>query len=262
MPELPDVENYKQYIDSHALNQKIEKTKVLNTKILDNISKNNFSKKLKGQKFTETKRIGKNLFVKLSKKSYLLLHFGMTGQLEYTDIDKKTNPHTRVCFLFDSGKKLQFVIPRMLGKATVIDSIEKYRDENKIGTDALEISKKDFIGTIENRRGAVKSFLMNQKYLSGIGNIYADEILFNAKINPAEKIDKLNKKDFEKIYKNIHKVLKRSIEANADPAKLPGTYLLPHRGKGEKCPRCKGKIKTKKVGGRTTYFCPNCQPKK
>ncbi|MBD3296998.1 MAG: DNA-formamidopyrimidine glycosylase, partial [Candidatus Omnitrophica bacterium] len=125
--------------------------------------------------------------------------------------------------------------------------------------DALEISRTEFEDRIEKKNGSIKSALMDQKLMAGVGNIYADEILFQSHIEPGRKVPDLSEKDMRTIYRNMGRVLKKAVEKKADPEKFPRSWLIPSRDKGGKCPRCGGGLKKKKISGRSTYFCPGCQ---
>jgi formamidopyrimidine-DNA glycosylase len=109
------------------------------------------------------------------------------------------------------------------------------------------------------RRGAVKTILLNQKLIAGIGNIYADEILFRARIHPATQISALNEKTIAKLFRATRYILKRAIDAKADADLMPKSWLLLHRRKGGKCPRCGRGLKSATIGGRTAWFCAHCQ---
>ena len=100
---------------------------------------------------------------------------------------------------------------------------------------------------------------MNQRFITGIGNLYADEILFRARIHPATETARLNDKALTKISQTTHYVLRKAIAAKADTNQMPQSWLLPHRGKGGKCPRCGSTLKSATIGGRTAWFCPHCQ---
>ncbi len=257
MPELPDVEVFRKYLNRTALNKKIDKVEVKDKDVLEEISAQSLQRKIKGAKFKETDRLGKYMFVRFDKKGWLVLHFGMTGFLRYYKNEKEEPEHVRVIFNFANGYKLAFDNQRKLGKVDIADSIEEYAEKNEIGPDVL---KDDFDLTrfreiMAQKRGLIKSTLMDQKSMAGIGNIYSDEILFRAKIHPASKTEKLDDKQVKKIFRALKTVLKKAVEAEVDPQKMPRSYLLPNREDGHKCPKCDGKIKSRKFSGRTGYYC-------
>ncbi|MBD3427102.1 MAG: DNA-formamidopyrimidine glycosylase [Candidatus Omnitrophica bacterium] len=261
MPELPDVEYYRRYLESTAMRKKIKSVEVQNAKVLEGVSAKKLAKVLKNKKFTSTHRRGKNLFVSFAKDKCLYMHFGMTGELKYFKGDEKEPDHARVLFGFSNGYRLAFMNQRLLGKVSVTGPADEVIAEKDLGPDALEISYEDFKKGIKGKIGAVKSALMDQSILSGVGNIYADEILFHARIHPKTTPKKLSGNALKRIYRNMKKILEKAIEKKADPDKFPRTWIIPARGEKEKCPRCGGGIKRIKISGRSSYFCPRCQKK-
>jgi len=259
MPEWPDVEIFKQYLDATSLHQKIRTLTVLNRKVLEGTSSKKLSQALQGHSFESTNRHGKYLFVKSDNNAVLFLHFGMTGSLRYSKNDREDGPHDRVVFTFKNNYKLVYVCQRLLGRVGLAESIDRFVEKHELGPDALSLDLKDFRQIFEKGRSNVKSTMMNQKLIAGIGNIYSDEILFQAKVHPAMACSKLSDADVKNIHHNMKKVLKRAVERKADPEKLPKSYLLVHRDKDGTCPRCHGRIQTRKISGRTSYFCPKCQ---
>lgn len=264
MPELPEVETFRKYIDSTSLHKKIDSAEVKNTRILGKVSSASFKRNLKGAKLNSTKRHGKNLFVEISNNKWLAMHFGMTGFLKYYKDNEQAPEHVRVLFNFNNGYHLAYNCTRMLGKIDLIDDVSGYIEKKKLGTDPIEgkLGVKDFYKLFENKSGSVKSALMNQNILAGIGNIYSDEILFQAGIHPADKVNRLQRNDFKKIYQKMNSVLKKAISIQSDTEKFPGSYLIVNRNNGEDCPRCTGKIKKQTIGGRSSYFCNEHQKKK
>ena len=167
-------------------------------------------------------------------------------------------------FKFSQVGSLTYDCQRLLGRIKIIESKEKYLEKHNIGKDALDFKEKEFVELMNHKKGKIKSALMSQKDIAGIGNIYADEILFQSKIHPEKSVSKLKEKDFKKLYKNMIKVLKKAIEKNADIESFPSSWIIPKRNtKNAKCPRknCKGKIKSVKVNSRTSFYCPKCQKK-
>lgn len=259
MPELPDVEIFKNYMDATSLHQKIKDISVENSKVLDSISPQKLNKVLKNHSFESTVRHGKYLFAKTGDNACLVLHFGMTGSLKYFKNQEQANEYIRVLFTFTNGYYLGYISQRMLGRVGVTESVEKYIEKQKLGPDALNIKYDDFKGIFNRSRGAVKTTLMNQNLIAGIGNIYADEILFHSKIHPNTPVGKLDGKVTERLFHNIRKILNKAVKYHANPAEFPDSYFLPHRNEGQSCPVCGARIKTMKISGRTAYFCPTCQ---
>jgi formamidopyrimidine-DNA glycosylase len=123
----------------------------------------------------------------------------------------------------------------------------------------MEISEEEFLKKLEKKRGKIKAVLMDQSVLAGIGNVYADEILFQSRIHPESSADKLKEKELKAIFKNIKPVMETAIFYQGKRKSLPDNFIIPYRKKGEACPVCGGKIEMMRIGGRATYFCPFCQ---
>src|SRR5215211_3442922 len=261
MPELPDVEVFRRYIDSTSLHQKIESVEVKSEKILGGVSVRELQSTLKGRTFESTRRHGKNLFVALDGGGWLLIHFGMTGDLEYFEDLDLDPPHDRFLISFDNGYHLAFEDQRMFGKVDLIEDLEYFVRKKKLGPDLLELDPATFRERFEGRKGSVKAALMNQQLLAGVGNIYSDEILFQARLHPETKVEQLDDATLEKLFEETQRVLETAIEREANSQELPDHFLLPHRREGERCPRSNGEIRSLKAAGRTAYYCPACQPK-
>ncbi len=259
MPELPDVEVFKKAADK-SIGHKVEDITVKDEKF-PGATKNSLGRHVKNQEVKNTTRRGKYLFIEMDSWFALVLHFGMTGFLSYRAIDSETPPYAKCIFKLSNDHKLIYVSKRKLGKIEITDDIEKYIEEQELGPDALDINQADFLSKIKESKATVKSFFMNQSALSGIGNIYADEILFQACVHPRQKAHQLTKGQGQELYKQMGKVLKTAIKEQADAGRMPEYFLLPKRKEGEECPRGKGKIEKIKISGRTGYYCPDCQKK-
>lgn len=261
MPELPDVEIRKRYIDATCLHQKIESVQVNDPIVLDGLTPQSLGRALADQSFESTLRHGKYLFVELDDQKWMTMHFGMTGNLKYYKDEKEQPDYKQVTFHFKNGYQLAYVMPRKLGEIQIIDSVNDFLEEKELGPDALNIDPDEFYKLLSGRRGMIKSTLMNQEVLAGVGNVYSDEILFQARIYPRAQISDLDREQLRAVFDAMRDVLETVIERGANPADLPASYLTPHRSKGEACPRCGGKIKKIEVSGRSGYYCPQCQKK-
>jgi formamidopyrimidine-DNA glycosylase len=265
MPELPDVELYKRYLDEHALRQTIERVAVNDARILGQLPAPAFIARLTGNRFEETRRHGKHLLVRLRRDGWLTLHFGMTGDLVYFQDRADDPPYDRVRFDFTGGRHLAYVNRRMLGRVGLADDADAFIRDEDLGPDALDpaFDLAAFEKAIEGRRRDVKSVLMDQALIAGVGNIYADEILFQARLHPHTPVASLDERERAELFRQLKVVLEKAIAcgAGAEQAlgRLPDDYLLPHRDKQGRCPRCGGPIATLKAAGRTSYYCPRCQ---
>jgi formamidopyrimidine-DNA glycosylase len=213
---------------------------------------------LKGKRFEATDRHGKYVFVCTGEAPWLALHFGMTGYLEY-ERERQPGRYDRVLFDFENGYSLAYLCQRLLGKVTLTESPGQFTEDNDLGPDALEIGRADFSATVQEAGATVKSCLMNQRRVAGIGNIYSDEILFHSHLPPQRKSDTLSEKEVGQLHRQMRYVLALAVDRKADPAQVPVSWLLPHRHKGGTCPRCAGKIRKESVAGRSAFWCPKCQ---
>jgi formamidopyrimidine-DNA glycosylase len=261
MPELPDVETFKRYLDATSLHQRIVDVDVRSAYVLKGLSAPELARQLKGHRFESSRRHGKHLFVCVDENLWLRLHFGMTGFLRYFKGEEKAPRHARVVFVFEKNHRLAFDDQRMFGEIGLLKDPDEFLKKRTLGLDGLDIDLADFKNILAKHRGAVKSILMNQKLIAGIGNIYADEILFRARIHPATQVSALKTKTVAKIFRVTRYILERAIEAKADVDRMPKSWLLPHRGRGGKCPRCGRELKSATIGGRTAWFCAHCQKK-
>lgn len=263
MPELPDVEGFRQYFNYTSLNKKILKIDVNAVEMLRRISSRSIKMNLKNTWFTKTDRHAKYLFAFTNNGKILVLHFGMTGSLKYYKNEKEEPDHTRMLINFTNGYHLSYNCPRKLGKIFLINDKQEFIRNKQLGPDPISdnFNLKTFKELLNGKRGTIKSTLMNQKTISGIGNIYSDEILFNSNIHPASRTEKLNDDQVKKMFHMMRKILHKAIEEGVDENNMPRTYLLPNRAPGEDCPRCNGKIKKKTIAGRSAYFCDKHQKK-
>lgn len=263
MPELPDVEVFRRYLNVTALSKTISKTQVFETRLLEGVSAAKLARRLTGSQLEETRRHGKHLFARASGGGWLVLHFGMTGFLKYFKNDKDPPEHTRLLLHFDNAYSLAYVNQRKLGKIGWASEVSVYLEQNDLGPDALSdaLGEDTFKERLRGNRGTLKSRLMNQSILAGLGNIYTDEILYQAGLHPETPLDALDDEMSSDLYRGMRSVLETAIEKQADPERLPRDSLLPHREDGAECPKCGGTIRKIKVGGRSTYYCETHQSK-
>src|SRR4029077_9342002 len=181
MPELPEVETFKRYLDSTSLHQRITGLDVRDAYVLKRVSARELTRRLKGCRFENSHRHGKHLFVRAGDELWLRLHFGMTGSLQYLKRDEQPPKTARVIFRFANKCRLAFDDQRKFGEIGLSRNVDEFLRNRGIGPDALDISLSQFKTILGKHRRAVKSILLNQKLIAGIGNLYADEILFRAR---------------------------------------------------------------------------------
>jgi formamidopyrimidine-DNA glycosylase len=263
MPELPEVETFKRYLDATALHQEIEKVEIRSELLLEDTRVQELQDTLQGRSFRSTRRHGKYLFVELEGDGWLVLHFGMSGRLKYFRDMTQDPPYDRFLVTFGNGYHLAYDAARKLGEIEVIHDWEAFIEEKELGPDVLDpdFDLETFLEILEQRRGMIKPALMDQQLMAGIGNVYSDEILFQAHIHPRTKIDQLDEKTRTVIDCIVQEVLRTAIEHQATPDEFPDSYLIPHRDPEGMCPLCGGEIERVKVSGCTAYYCPNRQGK-
>jgi formamidopyrimidine-DNA glycosylase len=264
VPELPDVVGFQRYLGSTSLHQKIVRTKVSDRRILDGISAQQLSRHLAGRAFDETARHGKYLFARAGDEGWLVLHFGMTGSLGYYARGRRAPEYARVTLDFANGNHLAYVNKRMLGRVGFVLDLVAYVEAQGLGVDALSrrLSGRMFARLMAGRTGPVKARLMDQSLVAGVGNIYSDEILFQARLHPATDASVLNYGDIKRLYRVMRRVLRVAADKGGDIDKFPRGYFLPRREKGAPCPGCGGQVERIVVVGRSGYFCPQCQKRK
>ena len=185
MPELPDVETFKRYLDATSLHQPIKGVEVRSAYVLKGVSAREFGRQLKGRSFESSCRHGKHLFVRTDRDFWLRLHFGMTGSLEYLKGQRRAPKDTRVLFCFANHSRLAYRDQRKFGEIGLSKDVDEFLRKRALGPDALDINLSPFKGIFEKHRATAKTILLNQMLIAGIGNIYADEILFRTRIHTA-----------------------------------------------------------------------------
>jgi len=269
MPELPDVENFKDYFNKTSCNKKIKEVLCISPELIKGVGVSDFKKNLIGKSFRKAERRGKCMIVLINKSDRkLVFHFGMTGNLSYTSSESPLSGRdkfARVIFKFENGYELRWLNQRKLGKIWMVEDISEIELLKKMGKEALLLSKKEFFDIL-SERGKIKSILMDQSKIAGIGNIYSDEILFQSRISPLRDARTLTEKEKEILYKNMKKVLNTAIKlvGKSYPyngnVSFPKSWIIPHRHSDMICPNNKNhKLRKTSIGGRSSYYCPYCQ---
>ncbi|HLI10495.1 MAG TPA: DNA-formamidopyrimidine glycosylase [Alphaproteobacteria bacterium] len=264
MPELPDVEMLKRVLDEHGLGKTIGRVVVHDKRILGKLAAATLARRLKGARLVSSLRHGKNLLAEMDKGGWITFHFGMTGGLRFMADGADEPPFTRLRLDFAGGGHLAYINRRMIGHVGFTESARKFIADAKLGPDALD-PRFDFdtLAAAAAAKRDVKAVLMDQEVVAGIGNIYADEILFQARLSPKARTDELSSTQLRNLFKKIKQVLETAVKRKAGSEqwtdRLPKGWLLPARAAGGACPRCGTPLATVKIGGRTTYYCPRCQ---
>lgn len=284
MPELPEVETIRHDLSKKVINKKITSVLVKKSKIIrGSIAK--FKKTLISNSFKKISRIGKLLIFELKDSNYLLIHLKMTGQLIYVKDQQITagghsepnqnfklpNKHTHIIFNFSDHSQLFYNDLRQFGYLEIVNQQRKKEIVISYGPEPGQsnFTFKYLQNKLKKHTINIKKFLMDQKNIAGIGNIYADEILWRAGIRPTRPANKLTETEIKKLFSATHSVLKLAIKHRGttfnnyvDGAGQKGNFtrLLKVYGRSnQNCVKCKSRIKKIKSGGRGTHFCPVCQ---
>lgn len=259
MPELPDVEYLREYAQATSLHREIVHTSLDEQRLLADTSMQLLARRLKGGSFTAATRHGKHLFLTLAGAGgALMLHFGMTGTLRAYERTQEPE-YARLTLSFADGGNLAYVTRRMLGQIAIVDGLDAYVEDHRLGPDALSVSIHRFESVVRGGRGAIKSTMMNQKRLAGLGSLYTDEILFQAGIDPRRACSSIDDEELATIHAKTGEVCRTAIDAHADPHRLPERYLIRRRSPGASCPGCGGPVTRVTLSGRSTYLCSRCQ---
>jgi len=266
MPELPEVETIKNELLPHVLGHKILGVDVNWNKMVKQPSVPDFKALVKGSKITSITRRGKYLFFHLDNGDVLIMHMKMTGSLLINPSDGK---FARAVFHLDKGVELHFRDPRKFGKMWLDKNDNAV--VNELGPEPLDadFTVKTLADILRRRTAPVKPVLLDQTIIAGIGNMYADEALFESRIHPMRPANSLTPAEVKKLYDAIKLVLRKALERGGAsvrnyirPDGGPGTahdeFNVAH-GVGKDCPRCGGPIERIVVRGRGTYICPKCQ---
>lgn len=261
MPELPDVEYMLGGFKQYATGKSIDNFNILDSEFVA-LSPSMVKKSINSSRVKNCERRGKYILIYLDSGFTLVLHMGMTGWVGLYSQTKEIEKHDKFRMVFKAGKEIRYNCPRKLGKIRVV--VDKRFNEiqglNNLGIEPLNDSftLKVLKFLLQKTNSYMKSFFMDQSYIAGIGNIYADEILFRSKILPRRKTKDLKSQEVKRIYKEIKNVLREAIE-NYQDIKEEEDILLNRRKKGKKCPTCKKRLEVSKIGSRTTYYCNKCQ---
>ena len=258
MPELPEVETFKKYIEGTSLHQKIVGIDCADNRLLKQ-DIDLFESSLIGQSFTETKRTGKYLFLRTSGNKTVVMHFGMTGRPAYYYGPEARPKYAHIVYQFSNGYNLGFQNRRKFGWNDLTDSVDGYEKKVGLNTDARIMTYEAFKAAIQKRKTFVKPVLMDQSVTAGIGNWMADEIFYQAQIHPQKKIPQLSEKELKLIFDIMKGVIETAIKEEAVYDNFPKNYFIHIRKEGAQCHHTSSLIEKLTVGGRSTYYSPEWQ---
>lgn len=274
MPELPEVETYVRELEPELLGRTITQARVFWPRTIAQPGVAAFLEGIHQQRFAHFDRRGKYMLLGLQSQQTLIVHLRMTGELHiyapthalYREPDK----HTHVVFGLDDGRHLHYRDQRKFGRIWLVDDAEEV--VGALGPEPLDsaFTPAQFAQALRGRRASIKTLLLNQAVVAGVGNIYADEALFRAGIHPQRGADQLNRDEIAKLHEAVQFVLQRGIELKGSSLQnyirldgMTGNFQEEHqvfRKGGQPCPRCKTTIERIVVAQRGTHFCPHCQP--
>lgn len=257
MPELPDVEGFRRYLDRHAAGRRIERVEVPDPVLVRNRSPRALGRAVRGKRFASPRRHGKWLLAPIGEVE-LLLHFGMTGLLRWGALGAPRHRHDRVIFVCEGGELRYNNMRRFGGVWLALDESERDAVTGPLGPDAATLDRDTFERLINSRRGGVKAALMDQRLIAGIGNLLSDEILWRACIHPAASLAALPRRRRDRLYDSLHAAVTESIRYG----RVPHGRRWLTRVRGDRhavCPRCGSRLRRTTVAGRTSCWCPREQ---
>lgn len=271
MPELPEVETVVGGLKKTVLGQTIDSVRISSPKIKKAEAEFMISR-LPGCTFLDIRRRGKNILIELTDDLTLWVHLKMTGHFYFLPRETRIEKHDLVVFfLKDSKYTLRFNDYRRFGNFRLLPTADlpARKELAELGSEPLEITLPEFIGLFRGTRRMIKPALLDQTFLAGLGNIYADESLYLARIHPRRLTDSISPRKLAELHRIIKSVLKRAIKnmgtsvdtfagVNGEPGGYQ-KYLKVYGRDGERCRRCGGIIRREKIGSRSAHYCPRCQ---
>lgn len=270
---MPEVEIIRKSLVGFLKTRRIKNVEIGLSRLIKWPSPTEFSGLVIGKKILDVKRRGKYLLVELENEYYIIVHLRMTGKLLYVKHSEKKDSHSRIVFYLDNDDLLVYADTRTLGTIHVINKTEIWRISGLANLGPEPLSKEFTVDYLElilaNNKGKIKTLLLNQKYISGLGNIYVDEALFLAGIHPERIAGKIESAEIKKLYTAINKVIKDGLAhggttfrdyRNAEGEKgQHQNHLYVYGRKDKPCLNCHTFINKIEVGSRGTHFCPKCQ---
>lgn len=268
MPELPEVETIKKELEKAVLGKKITDVLVNNPRVIKEPKKEEFARGLKGATIKNILRKGKLLIFELSSGKSLAVHLKMTGQLIYPG-DPERSGQSRVSFKLSDGKWLDFNDKRLMGELRLLTDWRALKFVKELGPEPFDLEEKQFQKMLAGKKAKIKPLIMEQTFISGVGNLYAAEAIFKAKISPLRPASSLSDKEKNALLAAIKSILKNAIKHQGSSVdqyvRLSGKpggyvkYLKVYGRAGKPCYVCGTPIKRIALAGRGTYFCPKCQ---
>ncbi len=268
MPELPEVQSVANGLQS-VVGQKIDQVHVLRQRPLGKLGIDEFCKALEGTSIVSVSRRAKYLLFKLSLQNVMAVHLRMTGKFVLLHEQEALDSWTRIQFILGNQQVLNFHDKRCLGTVELFDSMEHFEQQKPLGIEPLQVKERELKQLLQNSASPIKTWLLDQTKLTGIGNIYASEILFDAKISPLRQAKSLQKNEVHSLFQSIQHILNHAIKCN-------GTSISDFRGvdektgefqnflkvygrKGQTCQVCQIPLICIRQQQRSSFYCPACQ---
>lgn len=271
MPELPEVETLARELRGVLIGRMVVGVEVRWPRTVAVPDPETFARRLTGRRIREIRRRGKWLLLGLDEGTWLLVHLRMSGRLTVEEAHAPDDAHTRVVFYLDDGRRLRFSDPRKFGRMVLVDDPGAVLGD--LGPDPLgpDLTPEQLARVLRGRRVRLKPLLTDQRFLAGLGNIYADEVLWGAGLHPLRRADTLTPEEIARLHKAIRQVLAEAIARRGTtlpdqryvlPDGRPGEFaphLAVYGREGQPCPRCGAPIVRTRVEGRSAHYCPRCQ---
>lgn len=271
MPELPEVETIVRGLRRRIVGRVISSCRAVESRVLRGTTAENL-KGLSGCRITSVKRRGKLVIIHLSKGISLIFHLKMTGQLLVVPAEKSKDKHTHFFVSFrEDSREFRFRDVRKFGFVCCLETKRIFEEEplKNLGPEPLGLTFDNFDALLRGRKGRLKPLLLNQKFLAGIGNIYADEILFRSGLHPLSSVFTLSERERRRLWRAVRTVLKAAIQEKGsslrdyrDAEGKKGNFQYAHKVYGREslpCYRCGTTVLRLRIGGRSSSFCPRCQ---
>jgi formamidopyrimidine-DNA glycosylase len=271
MPELPEVETIKEDLRELVVGSRIDEGRVLDPALVEGTTPEEFARRLAGRRMTGARRRAKHLIIELEGDEFLVFQLKIGGQLLLVPPVEEPRTARMLVLHLDGDRRLFLRDGTGFSRARSLDLAELEARLSPLGPEPLEegFAAEYLRGTLGSRRAQIKPLLLDQKVVAGIGNIYADEILYDARLHPRRKANTLSGAEWSKLHAAIRENLAAGVEHRGTTVRLyrdvlnrPGEHqhhLRVFEKHGRPCPGCEGEIVREKVGGRPTHFCPGCQ---
>jgi formamidopyrimidine-DNA glycosylase len=251
------VEGFRRVLAEHATGKPVKAVAVADRSMVRNRTPQALGRALKGCRFREPQRHGKWLLAPIGHVT-VLIHFGMTGLLEWVKEGGERHRHDRVVFVCSGGELRYRNMRRFGGLWVAANDEEASAVTGSLGPDAAELERNDFLTLLERRRGGIKGALMDQRLLAGLGNLLVDEMLWTARIHPTTEVRSLSPRRRDGLFEAMRTTLRRSIPTGRVPPH-DGWLTSVRDERDARCPRCHSRLRTSTVAGRTSRWCPRCQ---